>query len=437
MAGSVFRRRVGAAAGMYLSIVLGFLGTIVAARVFSTEVLGEYALVLASAGFLQALLDLTIEEALIKFGFGYVARENWGRLRRMFRRVFAFKAVGAVLGGLALLLLAALSPRLFGTGDLRTPLAVAALLPLAQAPEGMAGVALMLHGRYDLRGGFFAFSMGLRLAAIAVGSQYGLTWTIAAIVIAQVAASAAIGVAGLLAFRRFPESEPTPLAEDSGRLVRFILQSSAATGIVAMRSTLTPIVLGIVSTVTQVGYFRVAQSPQQGFNAVSAPFRLVLMTEQTRDWERGDRRRVFAGIRRYTLLATAGCLVLLPPLLVFMPQIIRLLFEAKNLGAVDAARVIVCAGAVQFVVGWSKSFAVTIGRPHLRTWTHTVETAVLLPLAILLGWRWGAVGAAAAVLAASVVFAAVWAALFARIKREPAPPTTQATQPGPLVEIQA
>ena len=116
---------------------------------------------LASAGFLQALLDLTIEEALIKFGFGYVARENWGRLRRMFRRVFAFKAVGAVLGGLALLLLAALSPRLFGTGDLRTPLAVAALLPLAQAPEGMAGVALMLHGRYDLRGGFFAFSMGL------------------------------------------------------------------------------------------------------------------------------------------------------------------------------------------------------------------------------------------------------------------------------------
>src|SRR5439155_1604725 len=121
--------------------------------------------------------------------------------------------------------------------------------------------------------------------------------------IAQVAASAAIGVAGLFAFRRFPESEPTPLAEDSGRLVRFILQSSAATGIVAMRSTLTPIVLGIVSTVTQVGYFRVAQSPQQGFNAVSAPFRLVLMTEQTRDWERGDRRRVFAGIRRYTLLA--------------------------------------------------------------------------------------------------------------------------------------
>src|SRR5207247_4040430 len=95
--------------------------------------------------------------------------------------------------------------------------------------------------------------------------------------------------------------------------------------------------------------------------------------------------------------------------------------------------VIVGAGAVQFVVGWSKSFAVTIGRPKLRTWTHTVETVVLLPLAIVLGWRWGALGAAVAVLVSSVVFALVWAVLYARIRREPAPPPLQPPPPEPLV----
>ncbi|MEN3341487.1 MAG: Polysaccharide biosynthesis protein [Actinomycetota bacterium] len=432
MAHSVFRRRVAAAVGMYAAIAFGFLGTIVAARVFSTEVLGLYALTLASAGFFQALLDLTIEEALIKFGFGYIAREDWGRLRRMFRRVFGFKLVGAVLGGLALLLLAALSRRIFNTSELRLPLAIAAVLPLAQAPEGMAAVALMLRGRYDLRGAFFALSMGLRLAAIAAGSQFGLAWTIGSIVIAQVVASVAICAAGAAAFRRFPRHEARPLAGDARGIVRFILQSSAATGIVSLRTTLTPIVLGVASTVTQVGYFRVAQSPQQGFNAVSAPFRLVLLTEQTRDWEQGNRLRVFAGIRRYTLLAATGCLVLLPPLIVFMPQIVRLLFASKNLGAVDAARVIVGAGAVQFVVGWSKSFAVTIGRPHLRTLTHAVETVVLLPLAIVLGWRWGATGAAVAVLASSVVFALAWTVLYARIRRELASPP-QSAPPGPLL----
>jgi len=296
---------------------------------------------------------------------------------------------------------------------------ISALLPLAQSPEGMAAVPLMLRGRYDVRGFFLMTSMALRLAAIAVGTHYGLTWTIVAIVIAQVAASAAIGVAGLAAFRRYPSAGTRPLAEDAREILRFIAQSSGATGVVSLRSTLTPMLLGMASTAHQVGYFRVAQSPQSGFNAVSAPIRMVLLSEQTRDWERGRSQNVFAGVRRYTLLAFAGSVVLLPLLLVFMPQIVRLLFQAKNLGAVNAARIIVAAGAVQFVVGWSKSFAVTVGRPNLRIWTHGIETAVLLPLAIALGWLWGASGAAVAVLVSSVVFALAWAVLFARIRREP------------------
>jgi O-antigen/teichoic acid export membrane protein len=87
-------------------------------------------------------------------------------------------------------------------------------------------------------------------------------------------------------------------------------------------------------------------------------------------------------------------------------------------GAVTAARIIVVAGAVQFVVGWSKSFAVTVGRPQWRIWSHGIETVVLLPLAVLLGWKWGAAGASVAVLASSVAFAVVWVVLFLRIRRE-------------------
>jgi O-antigen/teichoic acid export membrane protein len=414
---------------MYASVVLGFLGTLVAARVFTTEVLGLYTLVIASAGFFQTLLDLTIEEALIKFGFRYITREDWGRLRRLFRRTFAFKALGALLAGFALAGLAVGAGTVFHHSELRTPLLISAVLPLAQAPEGMAAVPLMLRGRYDVRGAFLALSMGLRLGAVAAGSHYGLSWTIAAIVLAQVASSAAIGAAGAVAFRRFPRREVRPLGEDAREILRFIAQSSGATGVVSLRGTLTPMLLGMVSTAGQVGYYRVAQSPQTGFNAVSAPIRLVLLADQTRDWEQGHSDRVFAGVRRYTVLATLGGVVLLPLLLVFMPQIVRLLFQAKNLGAVDAARIIVVAGAVQFVVGWSKSFAVTVGRPKLRIWTHGIETLVLLPLAIVLGWVWGASGAATAVLASSVVFAAIWFVLLGRIRREPPPAAPAPLEP--------
>jgi O-antigen/teichoic acid export membrane protein len=122
------------------------------------------------------------------------------------------------------------------------------------------------------------------------------------------------------------------------------------------------------------------------------------------------------------LLALVGAAILLPLLLVFMGPIVRLLFSAKNAGALGAARIIVVAGAVQFAVGWSKSFAVTIGRPQLRIWTHGLETLVLLPLVAVLGWKWGAAGAAVGVLASSVVYAAYWLVLFERIRHEPEPP---------------
>ena len=432
MAGGLLRRRAAAAAGSYVAIALGFAGTVVAARLFTTKELGLYTLVIASTGFFQALLDLTIEEALIKYGFRYVHREDWGRLRRLFRQTFAVKLTGAVLGGIALLGLAAAARPVFGHGELRLPLVIGAAIPLLQAPEGMAAVPLMLRGRYDIRGMFLALSMALRLGAIAVGAPFGLAWTIAAIAVAQALASLAIGVAGWRAFRRYPSGAPIPLGEDAREIVRFVLQSSAATGAVSLRSTLTPIVLGVVSTTTQVAFFRVAQAPQQGFNAVSAPVRLVMLAEQTRDWERGNRAHVFAGIRRYTLLAMLGSVVLVPPLFIFMPDVVRVLFASKNLGAVTAARIVVVAGAVQFVVGWSKSFAVTIGRPQWRIWTHGIETVVLLPLAVLLGWRWGAAGAAVAVLASSAAFALAWMVLFQRIKHSPVPPRTSAP-PEPIV----
>src|SRR5438105_10805622 len=106
MRSRLFWRRSAAAAGIYSSAVLGFLGTVVAAHLFSRDTLGRYALVLAATGFLQSLLDLTIEEALIKFGFRYVTREDWGRLRRLFASALGIELAGGVAATLVLLGLA-------------------------------------------------------------------------------------------------------------------------------------------------------------------------------------------------------------------------------------------------------------------------------------------------------------------------------------------
>jgi O-antigen/teichoic acid export membrane protein len=410
--------------GIYTSVALGFLGTVVATKEFnSSRVFGDYATVIFATGFLQSLFDLTVEEALVKYGFRYATREDWGRFRRLFASALRFKLAGSSLGAIGLVVFSQLAP-----ARLEVPSLLAAGIPIGQSLEGLAGSVLYLRSRYDLRSLLLAWSMALRLAGIAVGAHFGLTEAIAGVLAAQVASTASIGAVGRIAFLRFPRADSRSLGEDRREIGSFIVQSSAATGVLALRGGLAPLLLGAVTSTTQVGLFRVAQAPQSGFQALSAPARMVLLTEQTRDWEKGRQAAVLRGVRRYSIAAFGLSIVLVPPLLVFMPDLIRLIFRPEYLGAVNAARLFVLAAAVQLVVGWTKSFPVTIGRPGLRIVTHGLETIVVLPLVLLLGSRWGAAGAAGAVLAGMCVFALAWAIIFLRMRPEDVGP------PAPLDE---
>ena len=90
-----------------------------------------------------------------------------------------------------------------------------------------------------------------------------------------------------------------------GRVARFgrsSSQSSLATGVVSLRTTLVPLILGVVSGTTRSGSSASRSTPQTGLAAASSPARLVLLTEQTRDWEKGERR----GARRAAQLLEVG-----------------------------------------------------------------------------------------------------------------------------------
>jgi O-antigen/teichoic acid export membrane protein len=373
---------------------------------------------MAIVGLAQTLLDLTVEESLTKFGFRYVAAEDWGKLHRLFRRALELKLVGGALATLVILALAPFADALFGTDGLAAPMAAAAAIPFLASPENVSASALLLRGRYDLRGALLSVTMAMRLVAIVVGASIGVTAALAALAVGQLAATAIVGTAGASALRRFPRREPHPLGADRREIFSFVVQSSVATGVISLRSALTPVLLGVVAGTTQVGYYRVALAPQSGFSAASAPVRLVLLTEQTRDWEHGREQNVLRGLRSYTLAAAAVAAVAVPVFLLAMPWLVRVVFGAEYLSAVDAARIVLVAAAIQLVLGWSKSLPVTVGRPHLRIVTHGIETLVLLPLVVVLGDRNGVTGAAVAILVSTLVFAAAWAVVLVRLRTE-------------------
>ena len=91
----LFVRRSATALGIYSSFVFGVLGTVAATRELPTkQAFGDFATVLFATALVQSFFDLTVEEALVKYGFRYVTREDWGRLRGLYRGAFWFKVAG-------------------------------------------------------------------------------------------------------------------------------------------------------------------------------------------------------------------------------------------------------------------------------------------------------------------------------------------------------
>lgn len=419
MGSRVFRRRAATAVATYGATVLGIVTVAAATRFLGDYRFGLFALVLAAVAFFQLLLDATVEEAVVKYGFRYAAAERWGRLRRLVAVALAVKWAGGVAAALFVLTLAPFAEALFNADGLFVPMLLGALIPLVQAPEAVSGAVLLVRGRYDLRAWFFVVSMLLRLGGVALGASYGVSEAVLGYVVAQAGASLAIGAAAALLLRRFPAARYEPLGEDVREIRRFVFNSAAGSGLVSLRTTIAPLGLGLVSNPFQVGYFRTGQAPVTGLAALSSPVRLIMLTDQTRDVERGRDDLLWRSLKRYSLGAAALLVPVVPIAWVLMPWAVPFVFGSQFEPAVEPARILLLAASIQLVLGWTKSLPVSVGRPGLRIVAHGVETAVLLPFVLVLGSRWDATGAAVAYLIATCAFALTWLVLLARLRGKP------------------
>src|SRR6476659_4451989 len=151
MSSRALRRRSVTAVWIYAAVGFGILGTVVAARILGLASFGVFATAMAAVGFFQVLLDLTVEESLTKFGFRYVAGEDWGRLRRLFRQALLLKLAGGFFATVLLIALAPFADDVFDARDVDQAILAAVFLTLVAASENVGATALLLHSRYDLR----------------------------------------------------------------------------------------------------------------------------------------------------------------------------------------------------------------------------------------------------------------------------------------------
>ena len=359
----LFVRRSLTAVGIYSSVALGFLGTVVATHEFnSTRVFGDYATVIFATGFLQSLFDLTVEEALVKYGFRYSTREDWGRFRRLFSSALRFKLAGSLVGALGLVVFSQIAPHTARDPAACSPRASRS----ASRSKGLAGSMLYLRGRYDIRSllprvvdGAAARRDRGRRALRARRGDCGRARRAGRRRPPRSASS------GWLAFRRFPSAASRPLGEDRREIFSFILQSSAATGdpLAARRARAAP-------ARRRDEHDAGRPLPRRAGAAVRASRR----SRRPRGWSCSPSRRatgrraasrvVLRGVRRYSLVASGGRARrrAAAPDLDARPHPARQRPEVRRRRDGGAAASSLAA-AVQLVVGWTKSFPVTIGTP--------------------------------------------------------------------------
>ncbi len=360
----VIWRRSATAIGVYVATGFGFLATVVSTRELGLDAYARFAAVIAASTFFQQLLDLTIEEALVKFGFRYVEGEQWGRLRRLFQVALAFKLLGGLLAALAICALAPFSRVVWGTGGVVVPMLIASLIALFQSPENVAAGAIILRGRYDIRGGFQAVSMGLRLVGLAIGCRYGVVGAVIGMVVAQVLCDRLD--------RPGRDSRLQALPGRPDRADRRGLQ--AAPELPRLLDARLVARLGAADARNLARPGRCADRrdrllPQRAGAGDGA--RRALRAGEARDADRADARlrggkhdRVLAMHRRYVRSTGALMVVVVPVLWIVMPFLIGLTYGPSfRAHATDAARLVLVAAALQLVWGWTKSFPVSIGRP--------------------------------------------------------------------------
>jgi O-antigen/teichoic acid export membrane protein len=385
------------------------LSVVVAARALGPESYGAVVLALSVTAVAARFLDFTFGEAVVHHGHRALAAGDISGLRSLMRMSLMLDiAIGTAVAGTLFLLAAPLAELAGGIEPALVRLAAVGVLVLTV--DGTTGAALLVASRPDMRAWVQATASLFRVIGILVAVAVG--GSAEAIVLSYACAGAASSLllgwtAWRVAWRRWAQAPKGALPVRASQLVRFAFQSSATTSVDAAGESLFPLILGNLASPGAVGVFRAAMLPVLASNMLSQPLRSMLFPEQARLHAEGKLAELRRATRGYTMLALA---IALPAAVIgwfVMPTLIDLLFSSSFEGAVDAARVLLIAAAVQFTLSWSKSFHAAVGRPHIRTLLSAVALGLSLLLLLLLGDE-GAEGAAIAYTVATVATAGLW-----------------------------
>jgi O-antigen/teichoic acid export membrane protein len=401
-------------AGLYVASALGFVSTLVAARVLGASGFGALELAVVAVTSVATLLDFSLEEAVMHHGARALARGDGAALRRLIRTSLGIDlAIGVAV--LAVLTVAApLVVDVVSDGDLAVALIrLAALEAFVVTLNGTTGALLIVCGRAHLRAWSSAVANAARLVAVLFAAAGGAdpTGMLTGFVVGS-----AIGAAvqaflawntGRSTWHDSREGDVRAHEASAARLVTFGMHSSVTTTLVAVRYAAAFVLLGRTLGPGAVGVLAVALFPVTLADVASSPLRLLMIPEQATLAARGRPDVMWNGLVAYAKGSLAIGVTAAAIGWLLLPNLVPLLYGESYDAAIRPARILLVAAVTALVVAWSKALPAALGRPGVRTAMSAAELVVTIAaLAIVAGG--GVNGVAAALSVVSVVTACAW-----------------------------
>jgi len=395
-----------------VTLLIGFLLSIVLARWLGAAGLGLYRMVITVQGIAVLVATLGIPTALIKYVAEY--KDNKDRLSQTTTSGIISSVIFGIVTGILLYALSVVLANIFHMPELAHLLKILAFaLPFSSLFQALTG---LLNGLREMK--TFASLLILQsilmiafiIAFVRLG--FGVEGAVLGIVLSVIGGC----IFGLYRSRRFVHLSLQGLVQNAKKLVAFGSQMFGANAMGLILTYTDIILIGYFLTVEDVGYYSVAVSLSMLFLMIPMAIQRITYPATSEYWAQNNHQALQQMIN--TSMKYSACILLPLGLGVgfFSREIITTIFGGEFIYAVLPLCVLLIArvigGSTEISIGGSFS---GVGRPDLVLKIDAISAGTNVGLNILLIPRFGILGAAIATTASLLLGTIIFLALIPRI----------------------
>jgi O-antigen/teichoic acid export membrane protein len=385
---------------------------------------GRLALAMSFVVLVGQLFDVRVGAAATMFGAKRIASADWPGVSAVFRFTYAIDAVTGIAGFAVLAAVAPLiGPYLVG-GEGTKLILLYGLTLLASTVDETSITIVRLLDRFRLLAAYTTALEMLRVAAVALALlvDRSLTSVLVALVAYDVLCAVVNCSVGTFVFSRrarrslwLAHAEPF---DQKRAIVRTLFHTNVVSYARLAQVQLPTLLLGVLSTTTQVGLYKVGTAAGSIVARLADPAYTATLPRLSRLWAEGRQAEIRRLVLRAMPVAATFLGTALLLLILFRGPVLRVLGGSDQ--ALAAGPVVILFAVAQTVNGivfWNTGLLYAAGRSGAVSLIAFGGTLLQLGLVFPLVYEWGATGAAVALFGSLVSTNLVATALAIRSMR--------------------